>query len=305
MTDPCPTEHVHVIHNAFTVDVEEYFQVENFAARVERAAWERFESRLAAAVDRLLDLLAARTVTGTFFVLSWHAERIAPVVRRIHAAGHEIASHGCTHRLVYEQTPDEFRADVRQSKRLLEDLIGEAVIGYRAPSYSITRQSLWALDVLREEGFFYDSSIYPMRRKRYGIPDAPRHPYAHRHGLVEFPLTTWRLFGVNLPAATGGYLRILPLAASVRAVRQLNAAGHPAVVNVHPWELDPEQPRLSGGHLGGLTHYANLRCTEARLAALLDRFRFTTMRRCLVACGLLDRGDHAADPRLDGRASHG
>jgi polysaccharide deacetylase family protein (PEP-CTERM system associated) len=276
-----------VIVNAFSVDVEEYFQVENFAARVQRDQWERFDSRLDAVVDRLLEMLAARATHGTFFVLAWHAERLRPLVRRIHQAGHEIASHGCSHRLVYEQTPAEFRDEVRRSKRLLEDMTGSAVLGYRAPSYSITERSLWALDILREEGFAYDSSVYPMRRKRYGIPDAPRHPHRRAGGLIEFPLTTWRVAGLNVPAASGGYLRILPLGASLRAIGQLNAAGHPAVVNVHPWELDPEQPRLGGGYLGGFTHYANLRGTASRLAALLDRFPFTTLWQTLVSQGLV------------------
>jgi polysaccharide deacetylase family protein (PEP-CTERM system associated) len=290
---------LNVIQNAFSVDVEEYFQVHNFEAEVSRDRWSEYESRLAPAIDCLLALLARHSVQGTFFVLSWHAERLRPIVRGIRAAGHEIASHGCLHRLVYQQSPAEFRQDVRRSKAILEDMIGEAVVGYRAPCYSITSESLWAFEVLRDEGYLYDSSIYPMRRRRYGIPDAPRFPHRRPEGIVEFPLTTWRCMGVNVPAASGGYLRLLPLAVSARSISQLNAAGHPAVINVHPWELDPEQPRLSGGYLGGVTHYVNLRRTEPRLAALLRRASFGPMHQILAQTGLL------SPPTADARPSHG
>lgn len=270
--------------NAFTVDVEDYFQVHNFEHLVDRRDWERFESRVLANTRRVLDLLDRHGVLGTFFVLSWNAEREPELVRAIHGAGHEVASHGRSHRLIYEQEPAEFEADITAARATLEQLTGEPVIGYRAPSYSITSRNRWAFERIRAAGYLYDSSVYPIRRRRYGLPDAPRHPHAI-DGLIEFPLTTLRVAGINLPAASGAYLRLLPLTVSTAAIAQLNGAGHPAVVNVHPWELDPGQPRLAGGRFGGLTHYTNLDRTAARLDALLRRFRFGTMRESLGAAG--------------------
>ncbi len=278
--------------NAFTVDVEEYFQVHNFEHQVDRSRWSEFPARLEAPVHRLLDLLARHEARGTFFILAWD-KSLAPLVRAIQAAGHEVASHGTTHRLVYEQTPAEFRDDVRVSKERLEDWCGARVRGYRAPSYSIVERSRWALDILAELGFVYDSSIYPIRRQRYGIPSAPRVPYRLPGGLVEFPLPTWRVGAWNVPAAAGAYLRIWPTWVTRRALSQLNAAGQPAAVNVHPWELDPEQPRMTGGAFGGITHYFNLGRTEERLARLLREFDFDSMAAVLAVQGFLD-GDQAA-----------
>jgi polysaccharide deacetylase family protein (PEP-CTERM system associated) len=281
--------------NAFTVDVEDYFQVENFASQIDRGTWERYPSRIEANTDRVLTLLGRHEVRATFFILSWNAKRFPQLVRAIAGAGHEIASHGYGHQLVYEQEPAEFARDITRAKIELERLAGAPVLGYRAPSYSITAQSRWAFGHLLAAGYRYDSSVYPIRRRRYGIPGAPRFPHRVAEGLVEFPMTTWRVAGVNLPAASGGYLRILPLAVSIAAVSQLNHAGHPAVVNVHPWELDPEQPRIGGGHLGGFTHYANLHTTSDRLTALLDRFRFGTMRQTLEHAGFTLEGSAIAD----------
>ena len=270
--------------NAFTVDVEDYFQVENFARAIPRRDWEQFASRIVPNTRRVLELLARHGVRGTFFILTWNAERIPDLVREIQAAGHEIAAHGHEHRLVYEQTPAEFTADIEKARALLVALTGTPVLGYRAPSYSITVASRWAFARLKAAGFAYDSSVYPIRRRRYGIPAAPRHPHPI-DGLIEFPMTTLRIGRLNIPAASGGYLRLLPLAVSRAAIAQQNRAGHPAVVNVHPWELDPEQPRIGGGHLGGFTHYANLTRTAARLSALLREFRFGTMRESLHQAG--------------------
>jgi polysaccharide deacetylase family protein (PEP-CTERM system associated) len=271
--------------NAFTVDVEDYFQVENFASEIDRESWDRYPSRVLANTRRILDLLDRHQVRATFFILTWNAERHPELVREIARGGHEIASHGYSHRLVYEQEPAEFAADVARARAELERLSEGSVLGYRAPSYSITAQSRWAFTHLKAAGYRYDSSIYPIHRRRYGIPGAPRFPHRLAEGLVEFPMTTLRVGGMNLPAASGGYLRILPLAVSIAAVLQLNRSGHPAVVNVHPWELDPEQPRLRGGTFGGFTHYANLARTADRLAALLTRFRFGTMREALESAG--------------------
>ncbi len=288
--------------NAFTVDVEDYFQVENFAHRIDRRDWERYESRITANTRRLLALLDHHHVRGTFFVLTWNAERFPSLVREIHARGHEVASHGHEHRLVYEQDQEEFARDITTARHLLADLTGEPILGYRAPSYSITERNLWAFASIRAAGYLYDSSVYPIRRSRYGIPSAPRHPYAI-DGLIEFPLTTWRVGNMNIPAASGGYLRLFPLAISAAAIAQLNRQGHPAVVNVHPWEVDPGQPRIGGGHLGGFTHYANLDSTEERLTHLLSRFRFGPMREALAEAGFPLTGPVARPeqaPQLDG-----
>jgi polysaccharide deacetylase family protein (PEP-CTERM system associated) len=270
--------------NAFTVDVEDYFQVENFAGVIARSDWERFESRILVNTRRVLDLLDRHRVRATFFILTWNAERLPELVETIHSRGHEIASHGRSHRLAYEQEPEEFQADIESARSVLEERIGEPVIGYRAPSYSVTERNPWAFERIEAAGYLYDSSVYPIRRRRYGLAGAPRHPYVIG-GLVEFPMTTLRVAGVNLPAASGGYLRLFPLWISESAIAQQNRAGHPAVVNVHPWELDPDQPRIAGGHLGGFTHYANLGRTASRIDALLRRHRFGTMRDSLRTAG--------------------
>lgn len=273
--------------NAFTVDVEDYFQVHNLETVIDRRDWDRLESRVLDSTRRVLDLLDRHGVRGTFFVLTWNAERLPELVHLIQAGGHEIASHGHSHRLVYDQEPAAFQADIEGARTLLERLTGEAVLGYRAPSYSITTRSLWGLDCIRAAGYRYDSSVYPIRRRRYGLPNAPRHPYEVKGGLVEFPMTTLRVAGLNVPAASGAYLRLLPLSVSVAAIAQQNRAGHPAVVNVHPWELDPGQPRIRGGRFGGLSHYANLHRTEGRLSELLKRFPFGSMCDALRAAGFL------------------
>jgi polysaccharide deacetylase family protein (PEP-CTERM system associated) len=283
--------------NAFTVDVEDYFQVENFARQIDRASWDHYPSRVTANTRRVMALLERHGVRATFFILTWNAERHPELVREIAAHGHEVASHGYSHRLVYEQEPSEFAIDVARARAELERLAETRILGYRAPSYSITDRSRWAFAQLKAAGYRYDSSIYPIHRRRYGIAGAPRFPHRLAEGLIEFPMTTLRVARVNLPAASGGYLRILPLAVSIAAVAQLNRAGHPAVVNVHPWELDPEQPRLKGGTFGGFTHYANLAGTADRLAALLGRFRFGTMRAALESAGFA-LGD-GVEPALD------
>jgi polysaccharide deacetylase family protein (PEP-CTERM system associated) len=250
---------------------------------------------VAANTDRLLAIFAESGVRATFFVLGWVAEKDGSIVRRIAEAGHEVASHGFGHRLVYDQSPEEFRDDVRRARRMLQDLSGQAVDGYRAPSFSITRPSLWALDVLAGEGHTYDTSIFPIRHDRYGIPDAPRHPYrvgvsagqrdtgsgvgqpfrVAEGGLLEIPASTIRVFGQNLPIAGGGYFRLLPYAWAKFGIRRLNESeGKAAVFYMHPWEIDPEQPRLEASALSRFRHYRNLERTEGRLRRLLTEFRF-------------------------------
>jgi len=264
-----------------SIDVEDYFHVSVFDGIVPRHLWERMESRVVANTTRLLDIFEEFGVRSTFFVLGWVAERYPELVRTIANRGHEVASHGYAHRLIYDQTPAAFRSDVRRAKQLLEDASGRQVLGYRAPSYSITPRSLWALDVLLEQGYEYDASIFPIRHDRYGIPVSARHPYAiprSRGALIEVPGSTTRLGPLNLPIAGGGYFRILPYWWTRWGIERVNRQeGRPAVFYLHPWEIDPEQPRLRAGRLGEFRHYRNLRRTELRLRQLLTDFRFETV----------------------------
>ena len=274
--------------NAMTVDVKDYFHVSVFDGTVRRADWESMESRVVANTERLLDLFDEHAVRGTFFVLGWVAERHPSLVRAITGRGHELASHGYAHRLVYEQAPAVFREDVRRSKSLIEDLSGRRVNGYRAPSFSVTERSLWALDVLLEEGYTYDASIFPIRHDRYGIPDAPRWPHTMARAagtLFEVPGSTVRVGGTNLPVAGGGYFRILPYAWTRWGIGRVNRVdGQPAVFYLHPWEIDPDQPRLPAGLLGQFRHYRNLHRTEARLRLLLRDFSFGPLESILAGC---------------------
>ncbi|MCC7258501.1 MAG: DUF3473 domain-containing protein [Gammaproteobacteria bacterium] len=280
------------LQGAFTVDVEDYFQVDAFADCIDPGAWDGFTPRVTRNTRELLDLLDSRGVKGTFFVLGWVARREPGLVREIAARGHEVASHGMSHQRVVTQTPAVFRAETRDSKRLLEDQVQAPVIGYRAATYSITRESLWALDILVEEGFRYDSSIFPIRHDRYGIPDATIRPHRlvtpQGQGLAEFPLSVAHVAGLNLPVSGGGYFRLLPYAVTAWGLRRVLAAGRPVVFYLHPWEIDPGQPRVAGARLRSrFRHYLNLRRTRARLERLLGDFRFGTMRDCLVAGNLL------------------
>jgi polysaccharide deacetylase family protein (PEP-CTERM system associated) len=275
-----PTE---PIVNAMSIDVEDYFHVSVFDGIVPRVSWDQMESRVCANTERLLDIFDEYEVKSTFFVLGWVGERHPALVRSIAARGHEVASHGYAHRLVYDQTQAAFRDDVRRAKALLEDAAGRAVIGYRAPSYSITPRSLWALDILIEEGYRYDSSIFPIHHDRYGIPVSDRLPYRIERPagtLIEVPGSTTQLGPLNLPVAGGGYFRILPYGWTRWGIDRVNRQeGRPAVFYLHPWEIDPDQPRLAAGRLGMFRHYRNLHDTEARLRRLLGEFRFGTMAR--------------------------
>jgi polysaccharide deacetylase family protein (PEP-CTERM system associated) len=272
--------------NAMTVDVEEYFHVSGFADVVRPADWTGFESRVEASTYRLLDIFEAHKVSATFFVLGWVAERNPGLVQAIQRSGHEVACHGYVHKLVYESTPEEFREDVGRAKKILEDLTGTSVDGYRAPSFSIVRSSLWALDVLAEEGFQYDSSIFPIWRHRYGIADANRFPNRFRNtngnGVMQFPISTIRVCGLNIPVGGGGYLRLFPYDMTRWAIQRLNETEQrPAIVYVHPWEIDPAQPRIPGRMLSRFRHYVNLHTTEAKLRRLLEGFSFQSLRSLL------------------------
>ena len=261
--------------NALTVDVEDYFHVNAFASVVRRADWPKFESRVERNTQRLLELFARQDVHATFFVLGCVAQHVPSLIRQIHAAGHEIACHGMTHELVYQQTPVAFRAQTLEAKQRLEDITGQAVLGYRAASYSVTKNSAWALEILEDLGFVYDSSVFPVRHDVYGMPDAPRAPYRPGRGaMLEIPLTTVEWGGMRMPCAGGGYFRILPYGFFKWAVRRVNDTDRmPVMFYLHPWEIDPEQPRMTGAPLlSRFRHYYNLHRTEPRLNQLLQDF---------------------------------
>jgi len=278
--------------NAMTIDVEDYFHVSVFDGVVPRSRWDRLETRVCANTEKLLAIFDETGIQGTFFVLGWVAERWPHLVRRIAERGHEIASHGFGHRLVYDQTPRQFREDVRRAKALIESAAGAQVFGYRAPSYSITPRSLWALDVLIEEGFRYDASIFPVHHDRYGIPVSARHPYRiEREGgaLWEAPASTVRCGSMNLPVAGGGYFRILPYAWTRWGIARLNRVERrPAIFYLHPWEIDPGQPRLEAPLISRFRHYRNLDRTEARLRALLRDFQFGPLLSVFAAADPCD-----------------
>ncbi len=293
--------------NAFSIDVEDYFQVAALAPAIPRDSWPSREPRVERNTQVLLDLLAERSIRGTFFVLGWIAERHPRLVKRIAAAGHEIASHGYSHRLIYTQPPGEFREETWRSKRVLEDLAGAAVIGYRAASFSITRQSLWALDVLIDLGFLYDSSVFPIRHDRYGIPGAAPEPGALEapsgRSIVEFPMSAATFLGVKVPVSGGGYFRLLPYWVTRRGLAQINGAHRrPFTFYLHPWEVDPGQPRVRVSWLSRFRHYTNLDRCEPRLRRLLAEFQFGTMREVLQARGLLPEPATAAVETLSAHA---
>jgi polysaccharide deacetylase family protein (PEP-CTERM system associated) len=257
--------------------VEEYFHVNAFESIVKRSDWNRWPQRLSETMPVLLESLARHNARGTFFALGWVAEKNPGVVRSIVAAGHEIASHGYWHRRVPTLTRDEFREDIRSSKRILEDVSGTSVNGFRAPSFSIIPGFEWAFDVLIEEGYQYDSSVFPIQRSGYGNPNAPRVPYVIQREsgtLVEFPMTTTSVFGYRVPAAGGGYLRQFPFGIIRRAFREARDAGDPATFYIHPWEIDPHQPRMPVSLLTRIRHYRGLSTTLARVERLLAEFRF-------------------------------
>lgn len=265
--------------NALTVDVEDYFQVEAFASTIDRNRWETLPRRVEANTQRLLDIFGETAARATFFVLGWVAMRHPRLARRIVAEGHELASHGFDHLRADRQTPGEFRDDVRRSKQVLEDLTGVSVRGYRAPTFSLGRGSTWAHTILFEEGYQYSSSVYPIKHDLYGTPGAPRTPFAPLPGMLEIPLTTVKLLRFDLPASGGGYFRLLPYALSRELLKRASRVHRsPAIFYVHPWEIDPDQPRQRAApFLSRFRHYLNLGCTEARLRRLLGDFTWARM----------------------------
>lgn len=265
------------MRNYLTIDVEDYFHVSAFEHVVRQADWDKFESRVVNNCRRILTLLDAHGVKATFFVLGWVAEHYPDLVREIEQGGHEIACHSFYHRLVYDLTPDEFREDTLRAKNILEQITGKPVFGYRAPSYSITGKSLWAFDILEELGFTYDSSVFPIYHDRYGIPDAPRFPYmVPGHNLKEYPISTSMAYGLKVPVSGGGYFRLFPYNFIRWALRKVNREeNQPFIFYLHPWEIDPEQPRVKTGSLvSKFRHYVNLSKTQKRFHNLLTDFSF-------------------------------
>jgi len=266
-----------MIKNYLTVDVEDYFQVSAFEDIVGKDNWDNYPPRVVENTQRILDLFDSYNVKATFFILGWVAERFPALVKEIDARGHEIGCHSYYHRLVYDLTPDEFREDTRKTKDLLEQLTGRKVLGYRAPSYTITMRSLWALDILEELGFAYDSSIFPIYHDRYGLPGAPRFKYKMPdHDLTEYPISTSIIMGRKIPVAGGGYFRLFPYWFMRMALNKINVRERqPFIFYFHPWEIDPGQPRMKNCKpLSRFRHYLNLHKTTDRLHRLLEDFSF-------------------------------
>jgi polysaccharide deacetylase family protein (PEP-CTERM system associated) len=273
------------MRNLLTIDVEEWFHTTALDPYIGPGKWDGLESRVAANVRQVLQLLDIHQVCATFFILGWVAERHPELVRRIASHGHEIASHGYCHRLVYNLSPSQFREYVSRSKKTLEDLIGGPLLGYRATSFSIVKQSLWALDIIKEMGFIYDSSIFPIGyHDLYGIDGSPRFPYTLANGLIEVPPSTLRLGRRTVPLGGGGYLRLYPYWLTLQGIRMINREGHPVVVYLHPWELDPHSPRMATADFRTrFRQYINLHQTEPRLKRLLADFRWGPVRDYLSA----------------------
>ncbi len=274
------------IRNAMTVDVEDYFQVSAFAAHIPRESWETIPCRVERNIDRILALLDEKQAKATFFTLGWIAERYPAMVKHIVSNGHELASHGWAHQRVSDQEPQEFLDDIVRSKALLEDISGQKVLGYRAPSFSIGSKTLWALDLLEEAGYRYSSSIYPIQHDHYGMPDAPRFAFYPKNngGLLELPVTTVCLFKRNIPAGGGGYFRLWPYTFSHWLLQRINQLEkHSAIFYFHPWEIDYEQPRQQGiDAKTKFRHYFNLRHMEGRIKALTRDFSWDRMDRIFL-----------------------
>lgn len=273
------------ITNALTIDVEDYFQVSAFAPYIPRSQWEKHSCRVESNVERILSMLDDHGTKATFFTLGWIAERYPQLIRGIVAAGHEVASHGYGHQRASDLEESVFFADIDSSRKLLEDVSGHRVIGYRAPSFSIGEKNLWAFDCLERAGYLYSSSIYPIRHDHYGMPDAPRFAHKVRGGLLEIPVTTACLFERNWPASGGGYFRLMPYALSRWLLERVNRRdGQPVIFYFHPWEIDVDQPRIPGISLKTrFRHYLNLHRTEARIRRLLDDFKWGRMDDIFLA----------------------
>jgi polysaccharide deacetylase family protein (PEP-CTERM system associated) len=272
------------LDGTFTVDVEDYFHVSAFASVIRPEDWDHYECRVEQSTRQILELAARHSTRGTFFVLGWVAERYPHLVREIESAGHEIGCHSYWHQLVYDLGPSRFRADLIKARDTLQDITGERVRLFRAPSFSITRQSIWALEILVEEGFDRDSSIYPVRHDRYGIPGSPKLPHrieTPAGPILEFPGMTCRVAGLTVPVGGGGYLRLFPWSVTSRLLHQIRQEGRPLNVYLHPWEVDVDQPRIAASLKSRFRHYQNLKTMTPKLVKLLAGFRLSTMSEVL------------------------
>ncbi|MEW8554205.1 MAG: XrtA system polysaccharide deacetylase [Candidatus Thiodiazotropha sp.] len=276
--------------NAITVDVEDYFQVSAFAKNIEKDNWCDYESRVERNTHKLLEIFAQYNTKGTFFVLGWIAERFPNLINEIEQAGHEIASHGYSHDLVYNQTIDKFREETGRTKEILENIINKPIYGYRAASYSIVQKSIWALDILTELGFTYDSSIFPIVHDRYGIPGAKTEPHVYKteggNSIIEFPISTVGLGKTRLPISGGGYFRLLPYWITRSGLNKINnMEKKPFIFYMHPWEIDTGQPRIKSNMLSEFRHYNNISKFDQRLRKLLQDFKFSTVSDVLKRNG--------------------
>ncbi len=278
--------------NAMTVDVEDYYQVSAFSKNIDKSEWENYPSRVNSNTSRLLDLFDEKNIKATFFVLGWVAEREPNLIKHISDLGHEIACHGYKHDLIYNQTKQVFTEETIKSKLILEDIIGKPVNGYRAASYSITSKSIWAMDVLCEAGFTYDSSIFPIVHDRYGIPNAKTIPHNFRtdsgNEIVEFPLSTIGFGNKRLPISGGGYFRLFPYWLTQKGLKKVNNKNIPFIFYMHPWEIDIDQPRIKSSMLSEFRHYQNIDKFESRLNRLIGQFEFSTVKDVLNTSGLLN-----------------
>ncbi|MGL6225294.1 MAG: XrtA system polysaccharide deacetylase [Thermoguttaceae bacterium] len=274
-----------MISNALTIDIEDYFQVLAFSGTIPYKDWDKWELRIQANTEKLLAILESVQVRGTFFILGWVADRLPQLIQLIAKNGHAIASHGYAHQLIYTQTPEMFREDVRKTRKMLQDMTGQPILSYRAPCFSITSKTPWAHQILVEEGYLYDSSVFPIHHDLHGNPNAPReiHRIETESGfLIEFPPTIYRFAGQNIPVGGGGYFRFFPYRLTERMLHSVNKSGKPFMFYLHPWELDPEQPRVRGiPFKSRFRHYLNLGRTESRLQRLLQSFSFTNMEAIL------------------------
>ena len=281
-----------LIQNALTVDVEDYFQVSAFAENIDQKDWGNHPQRVVKNTHKLLDMFDEYQLKATFFTLGWVAERQKNLVLEIAKRGHEVACHGYSHQLIYNQSAEVFQEETVRAKNILEDIIQQPVRGYRAASYSITEKSQWALDILAESGFIYDSSIFPVRHDRYGMPDTPEHPYRLEtpagHSIIEFPLSTAKIINYRLPVAGGGYFRLYPYWLSKMGLNQINRQQKPFIFYLHPWEIDTQQPRISASWFSRFRHYNNLDKCEPRLRKLMTDFQFGTTWDVLNSLGLIE-----------------
>jgi polysaccharide deacetylase family protein (PEP-CTERM system associated) len=274
------TERQRSLHNIISIDVEEYFHPSEACASVRFEDWSDLPSRVGDQTSWILDLFDQHEVKGTFFILGWVAHRNPALIRQIASRGHEIGCHSYAHRLVYELSPEAFRADTLQAVKAISDATGITPMSYRAPSYSITGKSLWALEILVQSGFTYDSSIYPISHDRYGMPGSERHAHTlwtDSGPICEVPIATVQVSGSVAPVGGGGYLRMLPYLYTAAGIRRINAEGQPACIYLHPWEIDPEQPRIVNGMIARARTYTGLRGMGGKLARLLADFRFAPM----------------------------